>query len=124
MRLSQLQGNVLHEATTTGTRVSVLNKQRCFLCVCFILRLSIPAEGLITGSLKRAGSLIYAALIAGISMRQLKQPAGGINISQLGMCLPLQGCTSPAATRTATTGECSVTRAEESAGAPTSTARR
>lgn len=40
------------------------------------------------------------------------------------MCASLQGCTSPAATRTATTGRCSVTRAEGSAGASTCMVKR
>ena len=94
-----------------------------FFCLggvlCPKISLSIPTDGLITGLLRHAGMLVCAAL------RQREAARHGYKYLTTNHVHTLsQGCTSPAATRTATTGKFSATRAEGSAGALTSTAER
>lgn len=87
--------------------------------LCPKISLSIPTDGLITGPLRHAGMLVCAAL------RQHEAARRGYKYLTTNHVHTLsQGCTSPAATRTATTGKFSATRAEGSAGASTSTAER
>lgn len=75
--------NMLYENDITSRSICklVLNKQghalSVSLSVCIVssakklLLCSVLTDGLISGSLRLAGTLVYAALISGISMRQL-----------------------------------------------------
>lgn len=84
---------------------------------------SSRAECVIAGSITRVST---GRLLRHSSRDSARGSRGGarevMNILQLGLRASLQGCTFPAATRTATIGRCSAIRAGGSAGASTSMA--
>lgn len=84
---------------------------------------SSRAECVIAGSITRVST---GRLLRHSSQDSARGSRGGarevMNILQLGLRASLQGCTFPAATRTATIGRCSAIRAGGSAGASTSMA--